>query len=219
MFRNYAPGLFPWFLTSYEARFLTVALEQLLVVAPRFRDDEKILSDNGEGEFLVRVPRVESARLAWEDKIMRVPEPEEKKAAPAPIDPQLLESLKQLPDVTNVIEIEALMMPIPAREKKERPFFPYLLTLADAKSGVILGMDPLQPLPSLDAMRAEIPIKVAGHLLRLGVKPMKIAVRTVTTAQLLAQLAEEIGIQIKLSKKLPALDSAMEFFMQRMSPF
>src|SRR5215510_7837899 len=119
MFRNYAPGLFPWFLTSSEARFLTVALEQLLVVAPRFRDDEKIISGAGEGEFLVRVPRVESARLAWEDKIMRVPEPEEKKVAPAPIDPQLLESLKQLPEVTNVIEIEALMMPIPAREKKE----------------------------------------------------------------------------------------------------
>src|SRR5262249_52517149 len=141
MFRNYAPGLFPWFLTSSEARFLTIALEQLLDVAPRFRNDENILSGNGDGEFLVRVPSVENARLVWEDKIMRAPKPGEEKAEPAPMDPQLLESLKQLPDVTNVIEIEALMMPMPAREKKERPFFPYLLTLADAKSGVILGMD------------------------------------------------------------------------------
>jgi hypothetical protein len=211
MFRNYAPGMFPWFLTSSEARFLTIALEQLLVVAPRVRDDEDVLSGEEADEFLVRVPRVENARLLWEDKIMRVPEPELKKAAPAPLDPQLLESLKKLPEVTNVIEIELTMLPMPAREKKDRPFFPYLLMLVDASSGLILGNDMLQPLPSLDAMRAEFPTKVAEYLLKLGVKPLKIAVRTERTAQALAPLAEELGIRIKMSPKLPGLDSAMEF--------
>jgi hypothetical protein len=211
MFRNYAPGMFPWFLTSSEARFLTTALEQLLDVAPRVRDDEDVLCGEEDDEFLVRVPRVENARLVWEDKIMRVPEPELKKAAPAPLDPQLLESLKKLPEVTNVIEIELTMLPMPVREKKDRPFFPYLLMLVDASSELILGNDMLQPLPSLDAMRAEFPTKVAEYLLKLGVKPLKIAVRTERTAQSLAPLAEELGIRIKISPRLPALDSAMEF--------
>jgi hypothetical protein len=211
MFRNYAPGMFPWFLTSSEARFLTTALEQLLDVAPRVYDDEDVLCGEEGDEFLVRVPRVEKARLVWEDKIMRVPEPELKKAAPAPLDPQLLGSLKQLPEVTNVIEIELTMLPMPVREKKDRPFFPYLLMLVDASSGVILGNDMLQPLPSLDAMRAEFPTKVAEHLLQLGVKPLKITVRTETTARSLAPLAEELGIRIKMSPRLPALDEAMEF--------
>ena len=211
IFRNYAPGMFPWFLTSSEARFLSVALEQLLDVAPRVRDDEDILFGEEDDEFLVRIPRVEKARLVWEDKIMRVPEPEEKDAAPAPLDPQLLESLRQLPEVTNVIEIELTMMPMPVREKKDRPFFPYLLMLVEASSGVILGNDMLQPLPSLDAMRAEFPIKVAEYLLQLGVKPLKIAVRTETTARSLAPLAEGLGIRIKLSPRLPALDEAIEF--------
>jgi len=211
MFRNYAPGMFPWFLTSSEARFLTIALEQLLDVAPRVRDDEGVLSGEEDDEFLVRAPRVEKARLVWEDKIIRVPEPELKKAAPAPLDPQLVESLKHLPEVTNVIEIELTMLPMPVREKKDRPFFPYLLMLVDASSGVILGNDMLQPLPSLDAMRAEFPTKVAECLLNLGVKPLKIAVRTERTAQSLAPLAEELGIRIKLSPKLPALDEVMGF--------
>jgi Domain of unknown function (DUF6930) len=211
LFRNYAPGMFPWFLTSSEARFLTTALEQLLVVAPQVRDDEDVLFGEENDEFLVRVPRVENARLVWEDKTMRVPEPELKKAAPAPLDPQLLESLKQLPEVTNVIEIGLTMLPMPVREKKDRPFFPYLLMLVDASSGVILGNDMLQPLPSLDAMRAEFPTKVAEHLLRLGVRPLRVAVRTETTARSLAPLADELGIRIKLSPKLPALDEAMEF--------
>jgi len=211
MFRNYAPGMFPWFPTSSEARFLTTALEQLLDVAPRVRDDEDVLCGEEDDEFLVRVPRVENARLVWEDKIMRAPEPALKVAAPAPLDPQLLESLKQLPEVTNVIEIGLTMLPMPVREKKDRPFFPYLLMLVDASSGVILGNDMLQPLPSLDAMRAEFPTKVAEHLLQLGVKPLKIAVRTETTARSLAPLTDELGIRIKLSPNLPALDSAMEF--------
>jgi len=211
MFRNYAPGMFPWFLTSSEARFLTTALEQLLDVAPRVRDDEDVLRGEEGDEFLVRVPRVENARLVWEDKIMRVPEPELKKAASAPLDPQLLESLKQLPEVTNVIEIGLTMLPMPVREKKDRPFFPYLLMLVEASSGVILGNDMLQPLPSLDAMRAEFPTKVAEHLLRLGVRPLRVAVRTETIARSLAPLADELGIRIKLSPMLPALDEAMEF--------
>src|SRR6266508_3391649 len=195
MFRNYAPGMFPWFLTSSEARFLTTALEQLLDVAPRVRDDEDVLRGEEGDEFLVRVPRVENARLVWEDKIMRVPEPELKKAASAPLDPQLLESLKQLPEVTNVIEIGLTMLPMPV----------------EASSGVILGNDMLQPLPSLDAMRAEFPTKVAEHLLRLGVRPLRVAVRTETIARSLAPLADELGIRIKLSPMLPALDEAMEF--------
>jgi hypothetical protein len=211
MFRNYAPGMFPWFLTSSEARFLTTALEQLLDVAPRVRDDEDVLRGGEHDEFLVRVPRVENARLVWEDKIIRVPEPELKEAAPSPLDPQLLESLRKLPEVTNVIEIELTMLPMPVREKKDRPFFPYLLMLVDASSGVILGNDMLQPLPSLDAMRAELPTKVAEYLLQVGVRPLKIAVRTETTARSLAPLAEELGIRIKLSPRLPALDEAIEF--------
>lgn len=219
MFRNYAPGMFPWFLTSSEARFLTTALEQLLDVAPRVRDDEDILFGEGDDDFLVRVPRAENARLVWEDKIMRAPEPELKEATPAPLDSQLLESLKQLPEVTNLIEIELTMLPMPVRENKGRPFFPYMLLLVEAGSGAILGNDMLQPLPSLDAMRAEIPIRVAGHLLQLGVRPVRIAVRTATTAQSLAPLAEELGIRIKPSTRLPALDAALKFFLERMAPY
>jgi hypothetical protein len=218
MFRNYAPGMFPWFLTSSEARFLTTALEQLLDVAPRVRDDEDVFWGEGDDDFLVRFPRAEKARLVWEDKIIRIPEPESKEVAPSPLDPQLLESLKQLPEVTNALEIELTMLPMPMREKKERPFFPYMLMLAEAQTGMILGNDMLQPLPSLDAMRAEIPTKVAEQLLRLGVKPLKIVVRTETTAKSLAPLAEELGIRIKQSPMLPALDAALNFFMERMAP-
>ncbi|HEX2622371.1 MAG TPA: hypothetical protein VHL11_19565, partial [Phototrophicaceae bacterium] len=42
-FRDYSPGFLPWFITSDQIPLITVALEQLLEVAPRFKVDAKTL--------------------------------------------------------------------------------------------------------------------------------------------------------------------------------
>jgi hypothetical protein len=217
MFRSYAPGMFPWFLNSAEARFLTLALEQLLEVAPRLRDDDSILFGEDDDDFLVRTSRQENGRLVWEDKITRVPEPPEKTITPAALDPQLLESLKQLPKTNRVIELELAMLPMPVREKKGRPFFPYALMIVEAQSGMILATDLMEPTPSLEAMRAELPLKLAAHLANWGGIPRMAAVRAETTASLLAPLAAELGIHIKQAPRLPGLDEALNFMM-RMAP-
>ena len=218
MFRSYAPGMFPWFVSSDEARFLTFALEQLLEVAPRVRDDDSILASEDDEDFLVRTPRQENNRIIWEDKLTRVPEPEKKAVTPAPLDANQIEALKRLPKAENVIEAELSMLPAPVQEKKGRPFFPYLLMIADAQSGMILANEMLQPMPSLAAMRAELPLKLAAHLSQLGAIPDTIAVRNETMADLLSPLAAELDIQIIQSRVLPAVDRALEF-MTRMTPF
>jgi hypothetical protein len=56
LFRSYYPGYHPWLLTSAEARFLTIALEQAANVALRYRDDRLLLSPPREGQYFVRVP-------------------------------------------------------------------------------------------------------------------------------------------------------------------
>lgn len=209
-FRAYAPGMFPWFLNSSEARFLTHALEQLLDVAPRFRDDDSIFFGEDDEDFLVRTPRQVDGETVWDDRIVRVPEPEKKAVAPIPLDPQQLESLKRLPKTTRILELELTLLPTPVREKKERPFFPYLLLMVDAQTGMILAVEMMEPSPSLAAMRAKLPLKVAAHLPNFGSLPRMIAVRTETTASLLSPLAAELGIQIKVSRRLPGLDQALE---------
>jgi hypothetical protein len=76
----------------------------------------------------------------------------------------------------------------------------------------------LQPMPSLEAMRAELPLKLAAHLSQLGTIPDTIAVRNETMAALLSPLAAELDIEIIQSRVLPAVDRALEFMM-RMSLF
>ncbi len=214
VFRNYAPGMFPWFLNANEARFLTCALEQLLDVAPRIRDDDSILFGDDDDDFLVRTPRKEKSRVVWEDKFVRVPQPPLKTITPAAVDDAQIKKLAQLPRVTNVIEMELTMMPMPVQEKKARPVFPYMLIMVESASSAILAVDLMSPSPSLEAMRAQLPVKVAAQLLKVGHLPGEIAVRTELTADLLTPLAAELEIQINLSPELPGLDDAMESMMQ-----
>jgi hypothetical protein len=67
MFRSYRPSFFPWFLEAGEARFLSVALEQLSDVAPRFREDPSLLEPSGGESYLLRAPRRKGGTLLWED--------------------------------------------------------------------------------------------------------------------------------------------------------
>ncbi|MGH9855237.1 MAG: DUF6930 domain-containing protein, partial [Blastocatellia bacterium] len=97
-------------------------------------------------------------------------------------------------------------------------FFPYLLLIVEGQSGLILSTDMMQPSPSLEAMRAELPFKLAEAMSQLGAIPLVVTVRAETTASMLAPLAAELGIQIKQSPKLSSLDAALQF-MGRMSPF
>jgi hypothetical protein len=214
MFRSYVPGMFPWFLSSEEASILTCALEQFLEVAPRFRADNSIFLGYDDDDFLIRNSNKENGKTVWGEEMKPVPRPPEIRLSSVTLDSSLLDALKQLPTVTNIIEIEFRMMPAPIHEKKSRPYFPYILMIAESQSGMILANDLLTPLPSIDEMRAEVPAKTARHLLGLGVIPEIFAVRSEMTADLLEPLAREMNIRLKISPRMPAIDSALDFMMQ-----
>ncbi len=215
-FRSYAPGLFPWYLTKAEVRRLTVALGQLLNVAPRCRADEELLAPSEDGMvFLVRVPGANG----WEDQILTITEPEPEPLHFA-VDPQAFALAKSLPRVTNVIEIDLAMLPSPVKEKQsERPFFPYMLTLAEAQSGMIVGNEMLQPLPSLNAMHGKVPQSLLGTFVRLGVLPELVRVRNPLLAELLAPLAEELDFKVAAVRRLPAIDEFMDGMGQMLGRF
>jgi len=213
-FRSYRPGFAPWFLEAHEARFLTHALEQTLDVAPRFRENRQLLDPfNGE-HYLVRVPSRQDGVLSWQDQIVPVPPPE-----PIRIliqrDEQVMAALKRLKPVRLTIQVDLFMMPITIGERGVRPYFPYMLLVVDTEGGHILGSDLLGPEPSLNDMLAGVPGKLAQRLAQIGVRPSVVDVRTDRLRQLLAPMANELGIQLEQSHVLPALDEAKTFLLQR----
>ena len=87
LFRSYLPGYEPRFLTAAEARRLTVALAQALLVAERLDENPALLPEPmPNGKYLVRVPtRGDGGAWQWRDS-KRVPAPLPAGPRAAPLD-------------------------------------------------------------------------------------------------------------------------------------
>ncbi len=207
MFRSYRPGFFPWFLEAEEARSLAEALNQLLEVAPRFREDRSLLAPDEES-YLIRVAHREGGTHVWEDEVIEVPPPEPV-LIQIEMDPGALESLERLPQSGHEFEMDFFMFPTLIQgEKGARPVFPYMLLSVDAGSGMVLGTELLEPVPSLETMWGSVPLAVAGQLAGLGLRPEQVTVGSELLFGLLQPLAESSRFELKRSHYLPALDEA-----------
>lgn len=212
MFRSYRPGFMPWFVTADEARFLTCALVQTLEVAPRLKDDPDLLHGGGDGDdgsYLVRVARQSGGRLDWEDQMMNVPRPEPARV-PVVLDIEVIGQLKHLPRRDFELEIDLFGMPTPIGEKGERPRLPYLLMLADSRSGMIIGFEMMTVENSLAEMQGRIPMKLAHWLAQAGAIPGVLMIRSDSLLELLGSLAKTLNVQLIQSDFLPSIDTAME---------
>jgi hypothetical protein len=219
MFRSYRPGFMPWFVTSEEARFLSHALAQTLEVAPRVKEDPDVLRperDNGDGEiYLVRVPREGDGGLVWEDKVMRVPQPQGE-TVNIRLDAGVLARLRELPQRGIEIEVDLFSLPTGIGERGERPYRPYMLMMADARSGMIVGFEMLKPDPTLAVMHGQVTPKLAGWLAQAGVVPRQITARSELLLGLLEPLAGMLNIELYQADELPGIDAAAEFMLGRM---
>ncbi len=214
MFRSYRPGFFPWFLEAEEARSLAEALDQLLEVAPRFKEDRSLLVPEDERSYLVRVVHQEGSTRVWEDTVMEVPPPEPV-SIQIKMDPEVLESFESLPHSGHELEMDLFMFPTPIQgEKGVRPVFPYMLLVVDAGSGMVVGTELLEAAPSLEAMWGSVPLAVARQLTGLALRPEQVTVGSELLFGLLQPLAESARFELKWSPFLPALYEAKEALLE-----
>lgn len=203
-FRSYRPGCFPWLIEKDEAALLTCALEQLLQVAPRFKEDPNLLEPTDTpDDYLVRVLN----NGTWEDSVKRITYLEEK-TFNLMMNEEALERLRTLMPGKLTLEIDVYMMDTPVQEKaKERPFFPFMLMLADNESGMILGIEMLTPLPSLEEMWSEVPAIVVEKLAD-DLPPREIQVKNDMLYRVLQPVAQELGFSIKKRSSLKSIGRA-----------
>lgn len=206
LFRSYMPGYFPWFVTSEEARFLTLALEQGLEIAQRVRENRSLLAPLRQGPHLVRTPEQQGETLVWRDEWVKPPPPQ-----PRPLPPTVAEAdlatMRQLPHRKMTVEADLFLMPSPIKEKEDpRPYFPYNLMMVEARSGVILGTDLLTPKPSLDDMWAKAPETFLKMFHSLGSLPTEVAVHSDRLYELLKPVADGLGIRLTRKHSLLALE-------------
>ena len=203
-FRSYRPGCFPWHIEKNEAEMLTCALEQLLQVAPRFKENPNLFEPtDDEHDYLLRVNK----NGKWEDSVKRVTLRQDM-TLDVVMNEEALEDLRKMMPGKLTLEIDLYMMEEPVQEKaKERPFFPFMLMLADHDSGMILNVDLLTPLPSMETMWSEVPAIVVEKLAG-GFPPKEIQVKDDMLYLLLQPVAQELGFNLKKESRLKMIGRA-----------
>jgi hypothetical protein len=213
LFRSIRPGFLPWFVTADEAQMLIYAIEQTLQVAPRVRENTELLNedDNSETEneiALVRVAEKRGGELVWRDEIRVIAPPNEMTFA-VKLPTELIDELKSFPQAKNlVLEIALFRMPNPIGEKGKRPYFPKMLMLADARNGMILGFQLLQPKDTDAENYLEIVRSVFAALEELETRPQEIRVAADALFDLLKGSSQELNIKLRQTDELPAIEAA-----------
>ena len=217
LFRSYKPGFFPWFLSAEEARFLTHVLEQTVDVSLRAQKDPSTLLPE-EGAYLLRKSIKKGDALDWQDETW-----EEYFFDYADIEPQVdefvLQKLADAPKKYLTLEFDMFMLPQPAREGDEKPYYPYLLLLIDANSGLIVNQEAIPPLPDLKSMQAQLASHVAQLLLNSSTSTSRIHVDSDLFLELLAPLKDVAGITIEHVLELKEAPQARISFMEFMEKF
>lgn len=212
-FRSYRAGFAPWLLEADEVRILTLALEQLLDVAPRFGDEEIDFPEE-HGLFLIR-------RLGkdgrWQEHIGAIP-PAEPESVDIEIPKASADAVRRLRRSHNVLEAELFLMPGMFGERGSRPQMAYIFMVVDKNSGAILSGEPLYVDTTFADMLAEVPKRMVDICLKIQGVPSEIQVGSERVEWLLSSLSSIMDCKIKRVRRLRALDNArdamFQFFMQ-----
>ena len=204
LFRSFSPGFVPWILTSWEARFLSVCLEQAIDISERVRDDPELIDFEEDRTLLSRVPVEGRSGVEWRDERRPVPDLNQPPLPRPQLDmkraKRTLEGAKRL---DSVWECDMFHIPEPTHEKRgERPYFPRLALWVDQGTGLVVGHSMFGPVETPDLSRATLRV-----IERMG-KPTSFLVQSPKVASLLEQLAELGGIRLQPVERLDGIENA-----------
>ncbi len=214
LFRSIVSGFLPYYITSEEARFLSCVLEQVLEVAPRVKENEKLLEDTDMDviyeSYLIRAPKNENGKILWhEEHRVILPPPDEDISVMIPTE--IMEEIKHFPQNKNlVIEMDLFHSPTPIAEKGKRPFIPKMLMLADGQKGIILGFELLKTQETELENFTQLVDNIFESLKKLGVRPNEIHVSSDNLFDLFRTFTQQLNIKLKQVDELEAVEAAKE---------
>lgn len=197
-FKNYTPNYFPSQLSKSEVRYMTYALEQVIDVALRCREDKTLLNPKTEGQILVRVPKKVKGEIVWEDSYKEMAL-EDGNDEDENINEVALKRVKDSkPIKAGVWEVDFFNAPAMVKETG-RPYYPLMFAIAEAESGVLLDMKMSSDFDGyIDEFRQEI-INVFEQNKQI---PEMIVVQRKKVYQMLEPISSKLGIELQPVEEL-----------------
>lgn len=210
IFRSFQPGYLPWLIDADEARFLTYALEQVLDVTPRVKENPDILLTSDNESYFGRVARPEAGQQLWVDETIVV-QPPEQQSILLPMNEALLEAVAAKPRRRNfTLELDTVGIEMIVADDDGRPYMPTMLLGVDAKSGMVLFNELLSPAGGPLTMLGSIPATLIEQMAEWDSYPATIDVAEEPLADLVALLSDALGWKVRLKDELKMLDPAAD---------
>lgn len=206
LFRNHAPGFFPWYITDKEARFLTNILMQAIHVSLKCKNEGKEFLDHSEPmTFLTRVPEKRNGQIEWNDEYIKV-EPYEPKYHSFYLEDEIkVKRLQQLGHRKgSAWEIDTFYNPAPVKDVG-RPYYPKICLVIEQARGLILSFDMIKDIQKEGYKFIDLIIELIE---KSRLFPSKILVQREETFYLFKNVCDQLGITIELVDKLYVLQQA-----------
>ncbi len=213
LFRTHQPALVPWFISKAEADIFELLLEQALLGLKRAELDPELLLDLDAPAFFLRR---RTAAGTWEDdRCITATLPVEQRILQAELPDSALDGLARSP---RKIEAALKMMLTPTANPTSglAPFFPYILMLVDAESGMVLALNLLSTADGVDAALVQIPDTLTKSLRAAGFVPAVITARHPVLLSALESYGDLHGITCEHDEELPMASMAMDSLQRSM---
>lgn len=210
--RSYEPGYLPWYLTGPEVRFLTIALEQVVEVANRIRENAGLLTPSDAKFIFTRTFKGDLQRGGWTDAWTQLPDDRIEASVPVVVvDETRVRRLIRRAKPTGAWEIDFTMAPFAVHEG-ERPMYPRLLMCVDSHSGMILQVHAAAE----QDYGAEFVDRLLKTMETAAMYPKKFVCMREHVAQLFQPLAQIVGAEVYVTKRLPMLEEARTGLLESM---
>lgn len=205
LFTSYLPGYIPWYLKKEEVNFLTLALEQAIFVAKRFKEDTDLLTPSKRGTYFVRVPEKKGETHVWKDEWLKpAPLKKEKEILPPVDEIRLRKIKKETKQGKNVWELDYSYSPMVINEG-ERPYYPFLYLCIDRNSQLVIGNDIAEKKD-----RVRFRETFLSMIEKIRFIPGTIIVKRKEVAELFEPVTKPLGIKIKLADSLNVLEQVQD---------
>ena len=207
-FRSFHPGKAPGPVTVEEAEWLGLALEQVTIVAPRLRsgDFRTFRIKAGLMEILSRQPA--GAASGWEDRWLPFHRKDYEFPSP-PCHDFLAAAVARHPRAVD-LECAFLLVPNGIGPRFGERTYPYILLVADAGSGMVVGLKMLSvDEQSFEALIASVPDLFLKLCDNAKLRPRSLACAGRGTATLRGAPARALRIKAQAYHSLPALDAVL----------
>jgi hypothetical protein len=211
LFRSYQPGYYPWYLNSEQAQYFTLCLQQARDTALHFKENPNLFDSSDADNYFVRICEGSAGNMKWKDAWLKPAPLKEMVVIVKTVDGQRLENIKQRSSrEKQVWGVDFFYAPVYIAEKGKRPYFPVALLVVDNYSRFIFNAH----ITTHDKYRIEFYEQFLKAIEGSKVIPEEIWVRKKELFVYLKQLAQALGIKMRLVKKLQAVDEARRYMFE-----